>query len=390
MDKGGFLMHHGVYVWDYSPFPHDPEEAHVTVLLTDLPQEIQLTFPVESGIRAVRLDGDAREKGWVLSGTEQLIKAVSENWPPPLRDWRTALHNAFRRARNRRPHKPLQAGKWQLPWHRRTLVMGILNVTPDSFSDGGKYETIDAAVAHARALVAAGADIIDVGGESTRPAGDVYGAGADYVSAAEEKERVLPIIARLSHELDVPLSIDTYKAEVAEAAILNGACIVNDVWGLKRDPHMADVVARHDVPVVVMHNRERAAYRRPVVREIIDDLWESVVRARRAGIRDERIILDPGIGFGKTHPHNLEVMHRLERITYMGYPLLLGTSRKSLIGRTLNLPVGERLFGTAATVAWGIAKGCAIVRVHDVKEMVHVSRMTDALHFHDEEEPVHG
>ncbi|GAB7387186.1 dihydropteroate synthase [Bacillaceae bacterium] len=254
----------------------------------------------------------------------------------------------------------------------RTLIMGILNVTPDSFSDGGKYNDVERAVAHAQKMVAEGADIIDIGGESTRP-------GARLVPASEELARVLPVIEAVKEAVDVPLSIDTYKADVAERALEAGVHIINDVWGGKADPRMVEVAAKWNVPIILMHNREEANYGGDLLEEMIRDLQESVDLAVNAGVRREMIILDPGIGFGKTYEHNLEVMRRLGEIVALGYPVLLGTSRKSLIGKTLGLPVEERVEGTAATVALGIAQGCEIVRVHDVKEMARVARMTDAI-----------
>jgi dihydropteroate synthase len=262
-------------------------------------------------------------------------------------------------------------GKYTLEWGRRTLIMGILNVTPDSFSDGGRYTDLDKAVQHAKEMIAAGADILDVGGESTRP-------GHEAVAADEEMRRVLPVIERLSKEVDIPISIDTYKADVAQAAIEAGAHIVNDVWGFKKDPRMARVCAELDCPVILMHNRE-TPYETDVIGGLVRDIRESVELAHLAGVRDENIILDPGIGFGKTHEQNLYVMKRLRDFTGLGYPVLLGTSRKSMIGNTLNLPVDDRVEGTAATVALGIAKGVDIVRVHDVKEMARVARMMDAM-----------
>jgi dihydropteroate synthase len=255
----------------------------------------------------------------------------------------------------------------------RTLVMGILNVTPDSFSDGGRWVDLDRAVEHARQMVAEGADVIDIGGESTRP-------GAEKVGLEEELRRVIPVVERLAHEVDVPLSIDTYKAEVARQALRAGAHIINDVWGFKADPEMAGVCAEFGCPVILMHNREkpRGALEDPVA-GMIDDLRECLQLARAAGVKEERIWLDPGIGFGKTHEQNLLVMKRLEELTALGYPVLLATSRKSMIGNVLGLPVEQRVEGTAATVALGIAKGVKMVRVHDVEHMVRVARMTDAM-----------
>ncbi|HHY66266.1 MAG: dihydropteroate synthase [Kyrpidia sp.] len=249
--------------------------------------------------------------------------------------------------------------------------MGILNVTPDSFSDGGRFNDLERALAHAREMVAQGADIIDIGAESTRP-------GHSPVSAEEELRRLLPVVRAVARELDVPISVDTYKAQVAEAAIREGAHVVNDVWGLKRDPRMAPLVARLGVPVIVMHNRQAPVERDPIG-TLLQDLWESVQLARRAGVREEQIILDPGIGFAKTYEQNLLIMRRLRDVRALGYPVLLGTSRKSMIGRTLNLPVDRRVEGTAATVALGVALGMDIVRVHDVPEMVRTVRMTEAM-----------
>jgi dihydropteroate synthase len=265
----------------------------------------------------------------------------------------------------------IEAGSYRLSYRNRTLVMGILNVTPDSFSDGGKYDRIDRAIRHAKQLEKDGADLIDIGGESTRP-------GADPVSLEEELERVLPVVEVLAKEIDLPLSVDTYKAEVARQAIEAGAHIINDIWGAKKDPDMAEVAAKLDVPIILMHNRSEAKYN-DLVEDVCQDLLDSVRIAKQAGVKDEKIILDPGIGFAKSYEENLIVMRNLDRIVQLGYPVLLGTSRKSMIGRTLGLPPQERVEGTAATVAFGITKGCQIVRVHDLKQMVRVCRMMDAL-----------
>ncbi|SEN63485.1 dihydropteroate synthase [Lihuaxuella thermophila] len=265
----------------------------------------------------------------------------------------------------------LKAGNYRLPLLRRTLVMGILNVTPDSFSDGGRYNRIDLALEHARKLAQDGADILDIGGESTRP-------GATPVSLDEELERVIPVIEKVAQEIDLPISVDTYKAEVARQAVRAGAHMLNDVWGGKRDPGMVKVAAELDVPIILMHNREEADYH-SLMDDILSDLEQSVQIATEAGVKEERIILDPGIGFAKSYEQNLIVMRNLKQIVDLGYPVLLGTSRKSLIGKTLGLPPEERVEGTAATVAFGVAQGCKIVRVHDVKEMVRVCRMMDAM-----------
>lgn len=256
-------------------------------------------------------------------------------------------------------------------FHKETIIMGILNVTPDSFSDGGKYDAVEAAVDHAKKMVADGAKIIDVGGESTRP-------GHAAVSLEEELSRVIPVIQALSKELDVAISIDTYKAKVAEAAIQAGAHIINDVWGAKREPAIAVVAARLGVPILLMHNRDNKDYSDfwPDVRK---DLEESVQIAKNAGVPNHHIWLDPGIGFAKTTNQNILMMQHLEDLVEMGYPVLLATSRKTMIGKVLNLPVEERLEGTAATVSFGVMHGCHMMRVHDVKEIARTVRMMDVM-----------
>lgn len=256
-------------------------------------------------------------------------------------------------------------------FHKETIVMGILNVTPDSFSDGGRYDAVEAAVIHAKKMVADGAKIIDVGGESTRP-------GHAAVGLEEELARVIPVIQALSRELDVAISIDTYKAEVAEAAILAGAHIINDVWGAKREPAIAKVAARLGAPILLMHNRDNTDYT-DFWQDVRKDLEESVQIAKDAGVPNHHIWLDPGIGFAKTTQQNILMMQHVQDVVDMGYPVLLGTSRKSTIGKVLNLPVNERLEGTAATVSFGIMHGCHMMRVHDVKEIVRTVRMMDVL-----------
>ncbi|WP_285756085.1 dihydropteroate synthase [Parageobacillus sp. G301] len=265
----------------------------------------------------------------------------------------------------------LRCGDYELDLRKKTMIMGIVNVTPDSFSDGGRFYDIDRAVEHAKRLVADGADIIDIGGESTRP-------GAEKVSLEEELRRVIPVVKAVAQEIDVPISIDTYKAEVAKQAIEAGAHIINDVWGAKADAKMAEVAAFYDVPIILMHNRHDLQYR-DLISDMISDLMESVAIAKRAGVRDENIILDPGIGFAKTLEHNLEIMRRLDEFAKMGYPLLLGTSRKRFIGHVLDLPVNERVEGTGATVCLGIVKGAHIVRVHDVLPIARMAKMMDAM-----------
>jgi len=258
-----------------------------------------------------------------------------------------------------------------LDFHKETIVMGILNVTPDSFSDGGQFDAIDAAILHAKQMVNDGAKIIDIGGESTRP-------GHDPVSAEQEIARVIPVIAALSKELDVMISIDTYKAEVAEQAILAGAHIINDVWGAKKEPAIVHVAAKYQVPIILMHNRENTEYN-DFWNDVRSDLEESVQLAKDAGVAEEHIWLDPGIGFGKTTEQNIWMMQHLSDLAEMGYPVLLGTSKKSMIGNVLDLPVSERLEGTAATVSYGVMNGCHIMRVHDVKGIVRTVKMMDVL-----------
>jgi dihydropteroate synthase len=265
----------------------------------------------------------------------------------------------------------LRCGNYELDLRKKTMIMGIVNVTPDSFSDGGRFYDIDRAVEHAKRLVADGADIIDIGGESTRP-------GAEKVSLEEELRRVIPVVKAVAQEIDVPISIDTYKAEVAKQAIEAGAHIINDVWGAKADAKMAEVAAFYDVPIILMHNRHDLQYR-DLISDMISDLMESVAIAKRAGVKDENIILDPGIGFAKTLEHNLEVMRRLDEFAKLGYPLLLGTSRKRFIGHVLDLPVNERVEGTGATVCLGIVKGAHIVRVHDVLPIARMAKIMDAM-----------
>lgn len=267
--------------------------------------------------------------------------------------------------------EPLKLGPYKLPLGERTLIMGVLNVTPDSFSDGGKFNETGRALEQAHRMAEEGADIIDIGGESTRP-------GHLPVSAEEESKRVIPIIRALLKEVNLPVSIDTCKAVIAEKALQEGVHMVNDIWGFKADPEMASVTSDYNVPVCLMHNRKKAVYN-DLIAEVKDDLSISIKMALDAGINPRNIIIDPGIGFGKSLDHNLEVMHQLAELKTLGFPLLLGTSRKSMIGKTLDLPVEERLEGTAATVAYSIAAGADIIRVHDVKEMRRVAIMTDAM-----------
>ncbi|HEY9288649.1 MAG TPA: dihydropteroate synthase [Candidatus Dormibacteraeota bacterium] len=264
-------------------------------------------------------------------------------------------------------------GQRDFAWGSRTYVMGILNVTPDSFSGDGVTNS-DRAVAQALRMESDGADLIDVGGESTRPE-TWYGSG---LPLDEELDRVLPVVERLASVVSIPISIDTYKAEVADRAVAAGAALINDVWALQRDPAMGSVVARRGVPVVLMHNNPGGLYD-DLMGDICGSLGGSLGIAFRAAIADSQIILDPGIGFGKTPKENIEIIRRLPELRQLGYPVLVGPSRKSFIGKTLDLPVDERLEGTAAAVTLAISKGADIVRVHDVKAMVRVARMADAI-----------
>ena len=285
----------------------------------------------------------------------------------------------------------LQIGSFTFNWGSRTYVMGILNMTPDSFSGDGiisKGDAVNTAVEQAREFLASGADILDVGGESTRP-------GSAPVNTDEEMERVIPVIGALNKNFpEAIISIDTYKARVAEEAVKAGAQIVNDVWGFRADDGLAPVVAKYNLPVILMHNRSNPAsvevrekfgnaYVGAEYENLIEDvkreLMNSVEIAYKVGIAESHIVLDPGIGFGKTREHNLELIDRLDEIRMLGYPILLGTSRKSFIGFTLDLPADQRVEGTAATVAVGITRGADIIRVHDVKEMARVAKMTDAI-----------
>lgn len=259
----------------------------------------------------------------------------------------------------------------RLEFSKKTIIMGILNVTPDSFSDGGNYNDIDKAVKQAEKMVADGADIIDIGGESTRP-------GYTPVTIEEEIERVAPIIEKIKATLPVPISIDTFKSETAEAAINAGADMINDIWGAKYDPRIAKVAAEYQVPIILMHNRKEAVYK-TLIDDMKTDLFESISIAKEQGVKDEQIIIDPGIGFAKSMEENLEAIRQINRFKDMGYPVLLGTSRKRIIGHILDTSVEERDEGTAATTAYGIINGVSIVRVHNVVMNARIAKMTDQL-----------
>lgn len=252
-----------------------------------------------------------------------------------------------------------------------TYIMGILNVTPDSFSDGGKWNQPEAAKKHVQEMISEGADIIDIGGESTRP-------GYTLLSDEEEISRVVPMIRMVRENFDIPVSVDTYKSAVARAALEAGADLINDIWGLKYDKELAGVIAEAKVPCCLMHNRSKADYRE-FMPEFLEDLRETLRIAKEAGIEKEKIILDPGVGFGKTYEHNLEAIRCLEQMHSLECPVLLGTSRKSVIGLALDLPSDQRIEGTLATTVMGVEKGAAFVRVHDIRENARAIRMTEAI-----------
>ena len=265
----------------------------------------------------------------------------------------------------------MRIGNKEFDTKNKTYIMGILNVTPDSFSDGGKYNHLDAALFHTEEMLRDGADIIDIGGESTRP-------GHTVITDEEEIARVTPVIQAVKSRFDVPVSIDTYKGKVTEAALQAGADLVNDIWGFKHDKKVADLTAKYGAACCLMHNRHEAVYEN-FLDDMVRAMEECVRIAREAGVGDDRIILDPGVGFGKTYEMNLEAIHYVDVLHRLGFPILLGTSRKSVIGLTLNLPADQRVEGTMVTTVIGVMKGCAFVRVHDIKENKRAIQMTEAI-----------
>ena len=268
--------------------------------------------------------------------------------------------------------KPTRIGDTSFQWGRRTFIMGIINVTPDSFSGDGLDRDIEAAVDQAKRMASEGADIIDIGGESTRP-------GAPEVTATEEISRVVPVIYRLKAEINIPISIDSYKAEVAEAAVKAGASLINDVWGLKRDSRLAEIAARYNLPIVLTSS-QRGDPVAQIMAAVLESLGWAIQQAMSAGVPPENIIIDPGFGFGKTVAQNLDILRRLGELKVFGKPILLGTSRKSTIGKVRgDAPAAGRLFGTVATTAIGILNGADIVRVQDVAENAQAARMSDAI-----------
>lgn len=268
----------------------------------------------------------------------------------------------------------MKIGNREFDVKNETYIMGILNVTPDSFSDGGKYNDMDSALRHAELMIEEGADIVDIGGESTRP-------GHTVISDEEEIARIVPVIEAVKNRFDIPVSVDTYKGRVAEAALMAGADLVNDIWGFKFDRKTAKVTARYGAACCLMHNRSSADYDN-FLEDLVKDLQECVDIAKGAGVADDKIILDPGVGFGKTYEMNLAAIHHTDVLHRLGYPILLGTSRKSVIGNTLQLPADQRVEGTLATTVFGVIKGCAFVRVHDVKENKRIIQMTKAILAH--------
>lgn len=335
-------------------------EAHAAGVTLVLSRNIKKGKPVANGI---------------LAGSQNTLdilnKKLSQN-PGDIVHLGETIHKACSNYLKKN-NRELILGKHHFELGKRTLIMGILNVTPDSFSDGGRHNQLESALDQAFRMVEEGADIIDIGGESTRP-------GSKSITIDEELKRIMPVIEALKNDstFKSPLSIDTYKSAVAEKALSAGVEMLNDVWGFKKSGAIGKVAAHYDVPVCLMHNRDNTEYN-DLIPDIFLELEESIHIAYRSGVRDSQIIIDPGIGFGKNLEQNLEVMKQLSSFCNLGYPLLLGTSRKSMIGKTLDLPVEERVEGTAATVAYGITAGADIVRVHDVKEMSRVAKMTDAM-----------
>ena len=265
----------------------------------------------------------------------------------------------------------MRIGSREFDKKHHTYIMGILNVTPDSFSDGGRFNHIESAIKHVGEMIAEGADVIDVGGESTRP-------GYTKISDEEEISRVVPVIEAIKQRFDIPVSIDTYKSEVAKAAAAAGADLINDIWGLKYDDKMAEVIAENNLACCLMHNRTNTEYSN-FMEDMKQDLKETIAIARKAGIADDRIILDPGVGFAKSYENNLEVIRRLGELKELGYPLLLGTSRKSVIGLTLDVPAAERVIGTTVTTVMAVQADCMFVRVHDIKENRQAIEMAEAI-----------
>lgn len=357
------------------------DSANYTFKLCDIPVTL---LPLLKSLSASKLaavvipESNARPNevtDVLISGSEAKLMAISDNLKQQdgkAGELGSVIYYALERLL-KKPTEKIHLGGHTYLLGSKTLIMGILNVTPDSFSDGGRFNHLEKALGQAYKIAEEGADIIDIGGESTRP-------GSRQITVDEELKRVMPVIKALKNDSNfkLPISIDTYKAAVAEQAMECGVEMLNDVWGLKKDKEIGKIAARYNVPICLMHNRHSTEYE-DLIPNLIAELEESIDLAHRFGLDDNKIIIDPGIGFGKTLEQNLEIMLHLRSLCSLGYPLLLGTSRKSMIGKTLDLPVEERLEGTAATVACGIAAGADIVRVHDVMQMKRVAVMTDTM-----------
>jgi dihydropteroate synthase len=364
-----------------------PKAQFRTVKIKDLPvtqaniiKQDMLSFGGDAATAMGTINHSIKKTDILIFGTLQQFKNLTSK----LKHQYFGLKNIAGRidealGDNDRTPKPMKIGGKTFDFNKRTYIMGILNVTPDSFSDGGKYINFNDAVAHGRKMIEDGADIIDVGGESTRP-------GATPVSAAEEIKRVIPVIKELAKVKGAVISIDTTKSPVAEAAIKAGASMINDVSALRFDKKIAKVAARHNAALVLMHmlGNPRVMQENPVYGDLISDiiscLQNSVSIAIKGGVRQNRIIVDPGFGFGKIVEHNLEILRRLKELKALGSPVMIGTSRKSTIGKVLGLPPDKRLEGTAATVTAAIAGGANFVRVHDVEEMSRVAKMADSIY----------
>ncbi len=335
-------------------------------------KETMLSLGGDAATHRDALMGDAGLTNVLLMGNRLQMKSLAKKMklqPFGLPRFAEELLNLMQAILPKERAMPYRGG--QLEFGKKTLVMGILNVTPDSFSDGGSWFDKENAIAHALQMEEDGADIIDVGGESTRP-------GHDPVNVEEEMHRVIPVIEALAGKLKIPISVDSYKAATADAAMAAGAHIINDVWGFQADEQMAAVASKYDCPVILMHNKAEAVYE-DLFSEMYQYFQKSIDLALAGGCKREQIILDPGIGFGKNVDHNLAVMNKLADFKCFGMPILLASSRKRTIGFVLDLPPEERVEGTGATVALGIARGADMVRVHDVKEMVRIAKMSDAI-----------
>jgi len=354
-------LHHLIKVYDLAP-----RQANI------IKQEM-LSKGGEAAVARGSVDASVEKTDVLLMGTERQYRALIRKLraqPFSLSKLAAQLEEVLHNLRGRKP-RLLACRDKTIPLGERTLVMGILNITPDSFSDGGQYNELEIALQHARQMEADGADIIDVGGESTRPKHVPIGL-------EEELNRVLPVLQALLREIKIPLSIDTTKSEVARLALAAGVHLVNDQWSLRLDPALGQLCAEYGAPLVMMHNQQGTDYR-DIMGDMVRFFEESIDMALAAGMSRDKIIIDPGIGFGKTAEQNIEVIRRMRELDCLGLPVLLGPSRKLFIGKTLNLPPDQRVEGTAATVTLGIVNGADIVRVHDVREMVRVAKMTDAL-----------